>query len=277
MHCWGRNVNGQIGDGTTTNRLTPVAVSGLSSGVQAIAAGNEHVCALTSEGAVRCWGINLFGGLGDGTTMDRYTPVPVSGLSSGVQAISAGSTGSCALTIDGAALCWGPIPGNGTLYRHTPVAVSGLSSGVQAISGGGSNTCALTSGGAMWCWGENNYGQLGDGTSGTSRLTPVAVSGLSSGVQAISSGGGRTCALTSGRTMWCWGSSDSVLGADRLLPEQIAGLNGGNGVLKISVGGQHTCASTDNGSVWCWGSNGGGQIGDGTTVHRPTPVQVIGL
>ena len=140
--CWGHNGTGGLGDGTTTDRTSPVQVSGLSSGVVAIAAGGVHTCALSNAGGVSCWGRNFNGQLGDGTTIDRTIPVPVSGLSSGVAAIAAGD----------------------------------------------SHTCALTDAGAMKCWGANSSFQLGDG-SGSQRTTPVAVSGLSSGVAAMAAGG----------------------------------------------------------------------------------------
>ena len=90
VKCWGRNDYGQLGDGTTTERHTPVNVSGLASGVSAIATGMYHTCALTSGGGVKCWGDNEDGQLGDGTTTDRHTPVNVSGLASGVSGIAGG-------------------------------------------------------------------------------------------------------------------------------------------------------------------------------------------
>ena len=107
IKCWGHNVSGKLGDGTTTERYTPVDVSGLTSGVTAIVAGWNHTCALTSGGRAKCWGDNYYGQLGDGTTRDRHTPVDVSGLTSSVIAIAAGYDHICALTSGGGAKCWG--------------------------------------------------------------------------------------------------------------------------------------------------------------------------
>jgi alpha-tubulin suppressor-like RCC1 family protein len=235
LKCWGRNSYGQVGDGTTTDRSTPVSVSGLSSGVTGISVGiaNYSTCALLSTGAARCWGYNNYGQLGDGTKTNRSTSVAVSGLSSGVSAISTGDRFTCAVLSSGAAKCWGGNGsgqlGDGTITNSsTPVDVSGLSSGVTAISTGWSSSCALLSTGAVKCWGGNGSGQLGDGTI-TSSSTPVNVSTLSSGVRAISAGYGNTCALL------------------------------GGGVVK------------------CWGSNYAGQLGDGTTTQRLTPTTVVGL
>ena len=279
VKCWGTNWSGQLGDGTTDDRLTPVDVSGLSSGVTAIAASRYHTCALTASGGVKCWGTNWYGQLGDGTTDDRLTPVNVSGLSSGVTAIAASRYHTCALTVSGGVMCWGAGPlGDGTTdARLTPVDVSGLSSGVTAIAAGGNHTCALTASGGVKCWGENAFGQLGDGTI-DARLTPVDVSGLSSGVTAIAAGVSHTCALTVSGGVKCWGENgDGQLGNgtdySRLTPVDVSGLS--SGVAAIAAGWRHTCALTASGGVKCWGSNGYGQLGIVPGIWIPVDVMVM--
>jgi alpha-tubulin suppressor-like RCC1 family protein len=128
MKCWGRNYYGQLGDGTTIDRSTPGDVSGLTSGVMALSADEGHTCALTSASGAKCWGENVYGELGDGTTIQRSTPVSVSGLASGVTALTAGGEHTCALTSVSRAKCWGRnewgLLGDGTTTnRSTPVNV----------------------------------------------------------------------------------------------------------------------------------------------------------
>jgi alpha-tubulin suppressor-like RCC1 family protein len=218
-------------------------VSGLSD-VAAIATGSGHDCALLTDGTVECWGDNSSGELGAGTMTGPQTcfdgspcsatPVAVSGLS-GVTALAAGGSQTCALLAGGTVECWGDNAygelGEGTstgpqrcveefACSTAPVAVPGLS-GVTALAAGAEHTCALLSAGTVVCWGDNTFGELGDGSilgpeqcrggdptgeigAGYCSTTPVAVSGLS-GVVALAAAGWETCALLSGGTVVCWG------------------------------------------------------------------------
>ena len=158
------------------------------------------------------------------------------------------------------------------------VEVYGISDGVS-VSSGGSHNCVKTAGGGLKCWGFNDYGQLGDGTA-ISKSTPVDVGGLTPGVSAVAAGGNHTCALTVDGGVKCWGSNGSGQGGDgtnsnRYTPVSVSGL--GSGVIAIATGFTHSCALTSSGGVKCWGYNVDGQLGDGTTTSRYTPVDVSGL
>ncbi|WP_297104019.1 RCC1 domain-containing protein [Tessaracoccus sp.] len=285
VKCWGQNGQGNLGDGTSESRSTPVAVSGLS-GATTLTTGFSHTCALLSDGTVKCWGGNSSGQLGDGTTHDRSTPVAVSGLSRATALIAAGEH-SCALLSDGTVKCWGGNSsgqlGDGTTQdRPTPVTVSGLS-GATTLTTSNGHTCALLPGGTVKCWGYNGEGQLGDGTTqdGTTqehRSTPVTVSGLS-GATALTVVDGHSCALLSGGTVKCWGTNWSgQLGdgttQDRSTPVSVSELSGATA---LTTGSSHTCALLSSGTVKCWGYNGWGRLGDGTTQDRSTPVSVSEL
>ena len=280
----------------------PAAANPLA-GITAVSAGGTSggfTCGLTIEGGVKCWGDNFEGQLGNGTTTGSPVPVDVVGLDSGVAAVAAGGWHACALMETGGVKCWGwngtgqlGIGGDapcsqGPCHSTTPVDVVGLETGVVAVEAGTHHTCAVMETGGVKCWGWNYLGHLGDGTT-TWRSTPVDVAGLDEPVTALAGGYGHTCALTASGGVKCWGSDyQEELGAETsetcadfftglqfpcsLTPLDVVGLN--SGVTSIASDGTHTCAVTLAGTVMCWGDNGDGELGDGTTIRRPTPVDV---
>jgi alpha-tubulin suppressor-like RCC1 family protein len=283
VSCWGENAYGVLGDGSTTNRLAPVPVSGLSSGVVDVAAGLSQTCALKSDATVLCWGGLNAGPLSEDLPLASVTPVAVPGLSD-VSAIVSGAFHNCALTTGGAVSCWGLNAdgqlGNGTTDdQSAPVAVSGLSSGVTALASGAWHTCALTSAGAVLCWGGNYYGELGDGTT-TASLEPVAVTGLSSAVVAITAGERHTCALKGTGEILCWGDNSSgQLGDDTFVnqaaPVAVSSIPGT--VTTIEAGMAHNCALTSAGEAYCWGFNNHGSLGNNSMTTSGVPVAVSGV
>ncbi|MFA7233171.1 MAG: LamG-like jellyroll fold domain-containing protein [Terrimicrobiaceae bacterium] len=274
--AWGHNYYGQLGDGTTADRTSPVQVSGLS-GVAAVAGEYCHSLALKGDGSVWAWGYNIYGQLGDNTAATRTVPVQVQGLG-GVVAVAAGADFSLALKSDGTVWAWGHNAygqlGDGTTAtRKAPVQVGGLS-GVVAIAGGYFHGLAVKSDGSVWAWGYNAFGQLGDGTTANSAV-PVRAGGLG-GVAEVSAGAYHSMAAKSDGSAWAWGyNAFGQLGdgttANSAVPVRAGGLGG---VAGVSAGAYHSMAWKSDGSAWAWGFNSEGEVGDGTFAGRPSPVQV---
>jgi alpha-tubulin suppressor-like RCC1 family protein len=205
--CWGQNDLGQLGDGSTTDRLVPTPVSGLTDAVE-LAAGDFHTCARLGTGEVVCWGQNERGGLGDGTTTNRLTPTAVSGLTDAVELSAGGYDYTCARRASGAVVCWG-----GAAYNAVPTPVAELTDAVE-ISVGFVLSCARRTSGAIVCW---------DGMANA-----TAVPGLSDAVE-LSASSHHVCARRVSGMVSCWGANDSgELGdgthTDRLTPTPVLGL-----------------------------------------------------
>lgn len=286
-YCWGRNDLGQLGDGTTTDRHTPVPVSGGLSFVE-VSAGGLHTCGVTTGGSAYCWGFNRDGQLGDGTTTDRHAPGLVSG-GAGFVMLSAGTHYTCGVKTGGVAYCWGLNSdgqlGDGTQTGRTmPVPVSGELS-FAALSAGEAHVCGLTTPphagadyGLAYCWGLNVNGQLGDSTR-IDRLTPVPVytfpyPWVTAAIFAsLSAGGHHTCGEYNGWAR-CWGLNISgqlggqygdVFVPEWLVPAQVWAPASST---LLSAGGHHTCGVMTGGNGYCWGNNSDGQLGIGPGSSR---------
>ncbi|MFA7150813.1 MAG: prepilin-type N-terminal cleavage/methylation domain-containing protein [Candidatus Paceibacterota bacterium] len=312
--AWGENVVGQLGDNTTTNRSTPVQVKGVGgegylTNVASVAAGNAYSLALLDDGTVYALGYNGSGQLGDNTTTNRSTPVQVKGpfgigYLTDIVGIAAGWKHSLATREDGTAWAWGyngwgQLGDRTTTDRHFPVkvlfedepvfegSIAQISSGKE--TGAGNHTVALLDDGTVYAWGYNNIGQLGDGTQ-TNRRVPVQVKstdgtiGLTNIIE-VAAGGNHSLALATGGTVYAWGwNAYGQLGdnttTSRVVPVEVKGPGGAGlleNVINIAAGGRFSLALKNDGTVWAWGRNGSGQLGDGTTTDKLTPVQVRGV
>ena len=214
LYCWGDNTLGELGDGTTTDRLVPTTVPALTVIYSQVSAGSFHTCAVTTLSRIHCWGANGAGQLGDASFTNRRLPVLVQSAVLFTQ-VSAGNGHSCAISTSGGAYCWGQnisgeLGDGGTTSRPTVAPVSGglLFTSVRTGSG---HTCALTSAGAVYCWGENTYGQLGDGTF-TSRSVPAPVrvdAGSGLVFVTLDVGANFTCGITTRAVLYCWGENSA--------------------------------------------------------------------
>ena len=289
-YCWGVNDSGQLGRIKTSGCFDPGGEFGcatepvrVSEGLafQSITAGTGHTCALTSTGQAYCWGRNGWGQLGDSTTTDSFQPVPVSG---GLQfeTLSAGGNYTCGVTSSGQAHCWGGSFFNsalGDVDRTTERSYPGpVSGGLQfEMVSAGRTACGVVVGGSAYCWGAGDRGEIGDGVS-TYRQTPVAVSG-NLVFQSVSTALTLTCAMTVSGDGYCWGKNDigqvgdGTIGENQKTPVLVAG---GLSFQSVVTGFGFACGLAVGGVGYCWGNNGDGQLGDGSTVDRATPVPISG-
>jgi alpha-tubulin suppressor-like RCC1 family protein len=270
--AWGNNQEGELGDGTTTERTLPVAVKGLTN-VVAISAGTETSLALLSNGTVMAWGDNLSGELGNGSTEPMSTvPVPVQGLSN-VVAIIAGENFNFALRSDGTVFAWGDNSagelgiGSTVPQSNVPVQVKGLT-GVKQVASGTQHALAVLSNGTVMSWGANVDGDFGTGLKfQNGSNVPVKVDLIHTAV-GVSAGFDHSAAVLANGTVMSWGSNQDGqlgIGTRNFLassdPIAVAGLHTATA---ICAGAFETQALRTNGTVVGWGSDNVGQLGNGT-------------
>ena len=277
--CWGRNTDGELGNGNNTSSDLPVNVSGLTTVTQ-LSAGGElfgaelgHTCAVLTDNTARCWGFNGYGELGNSTTVTSNFPVTVKS------------------------------DDNDDHLNNPPPAITAPINlaGAIAVAAGGRHSCALMSDGEVRCWGRNFDGQLGDGTT-TDRPFAVTVDTDPgepdpdndpkrftelTGITAIAAGARHNCALKNDNTIWCWGrNADGQLGTGNKTPSdvpvKVQGLPLTSTLISIAAGDNHTCArvkdSDNNTTMLCWGDNAFGQLGNGNTgTDSTSPVAPSGL
>jgi len=205
--CWGTNESGGVGDGTTAERTAPTKVSGGHMFVQVVD-GGSFACGRVASGAAYCWGRNDLGEIGDGTTTNRLEPTAVSG---GLffTTIAASLDYACGLTSAGAIWCWGTrfgvVPGTGGVSK-VPAQVTSAQAFTE-LTTGIFHACGITATGAAWCWGDNIKRELGDGSTSSTRSSPVAVTGGITFAR-IAAGQWYTCGVSLTGAAYCWGMND---------------------------------------------------------------------
>jgi alpha-tubulin suppressor-like RCC1 family protein len=272
-YCWGENAHGELGDGTTTERHTPVLVSG---GINffSVSAGGNFSCGVAVDGSAWCWG--AAGSLGDSAYKQSSVPVRVARLHL-FASVSAGLQHACGLATDGTGYCWGggQFLGDGIqsdTSHSTPVALAGNVK-FKILQTSWSGGCGLTQSDQAYCWGQLPRTTI----AVTPTLLPGGLTFASLGVGTTANHG---CGVTAARVAYCWGSDSNgqtgdgpPAGLNRDVPVAVAG---GIAFTSIWGGGAHTCGLAASGAAYCWGTNGNGQIGApppvGASYFTPTAV-----
>ena len=301
VYCWGRNDEGQLGNGSTGLTTVPVEVSQsfMPAGVKirSMSLGMYYSCAIGSDFRAYCWGDNAQGQLGKGDSANSNRPVAVSqgSIPAGVnfRGIAAGGSHTCAITSDAKMYCWGRNDegqlgkGNSGSGSGTNVPIAVLQGTIAAntrmrqISTGINHTCAITSSSKAYCWGANNYGQIGNGSSGTARVTsPTAVSQgnvpAGVGIRSITLGFYHSCAVASNGRPFCWGynnsyqTGDGPLNVNKLTPTFVTDgtMPSGSKMKMMSTGMYSTCVLNEDSKIYCWGYNNAGGLGNGTSANN---------
>lgn len=277
---WGANTLGTLGDGTQTPRTTPVAPIGLATDARITVGGGSRACVITRTGSTWCWGYNPSGVVGTGeAALAARVPKRVV-QTEPFAMLAAGTAHSCAIGISGALYCWGSNDSGqlgigGIRDIAVPTRVD-KEAGAISVAAGLGHTCIVTRAGGVRCWGNNTQGQLGVGDT-SPRPDAVDVLAPSANARSVTAGSAYTCATLASGAVRCWGFMVSGVGVgsgspDAQLRPIAVDLGGPAGA--ISAGARHACARMLDGRLRCWGANSAGQLGNGTNIDAPSPVDV---
>jgi alpha-tubulin suppressor-like RCC1 family protein len=280
---WGRNSNGQLGDGTTTSTSSPVSVVGGFTDWIQISVNRNGTSGLRANGTIWSWGNNINGQLGNNTTVSASSPVSVVGGFTDWVQVSQGESFAGAVRANGTIWMWGNnssgrLGTNNTTARSSPVPIVGGFTDWVQLSCGYASSAALRANGTIWAWGSGSYGRLGSGST-TTRSSPVSVVGGFTDWVQVSHGGGHTIALRANGTLWSWGrNSNGQLGDNTLQSKSspVSVVGGFTDWAQVSVGGNAGMGIRTNGTAWSWGRNYYGKLGTGNTISTSSPVSVIG-
>ena len=288
LFIWGRNADGQLGLGDTTNRSSPVQVGALTNWAQ-VSAWNEHMACVTTAGTLFTWGNNSSGRLGLGNTTTTSSPVQVGALTNWAQ-VAAGNEHTACVTTAGTLFIWGrnadgQLGLGNTTNRSSPVQVGALTNWAQ-VAAGGFHTACVTTAGTLFTWGRNSpksFGLTGGGQLGlgdtTDRSSPVQVGALTNWAQVATGTNHNACVTTAG-TLFTWGNGALCqlgLGnttATNSSPVQVGALTNW---AQVAGGYGHTACVTTAGTLFTWWRNNYGNLGLGDTTDTSSPVQVGAL
>lgn len=292
--CIGDNSNGQIGDGTTTDRAVYTPLAGGVTGWKRIEVDNNFACGIANSDAMYCWGENTLGTVGDNTTVQRTIPtavVPATGSNTGWTLLDIDDGHACGIR-SGHMLCWGDDSG-GQIgdnaakggFVDQPTEVQGNYNDWVDVVVGSNHSCGVRNESGLYkayCWGDNSSGQLGDNST-TERLTPTEVYGGFTNWSDLIASGDFTCGIRTNGTLWCWGKNTGGAVGDNTLvnkdvPTQVkdtAGTGYWYDWSSASASSSAACGIRAGGALYCWGQDNFGQLGNGATTGNKTTPQLV--
>jgi alpha-tubulin suppressor-like RCC1 family protein len=282
LWAWGNGAKGRLGDGTTVNKCSPVREVSNSTDWCQVSAGFDHGAAIKTSGQIWSWGCNLCGQLGDGTTVDKCSPVREVSNSTDWCRVSAGGLHTTAIKTSGQIWSWGcnlcGQLGDGTaVNKCSPVRERCSATNWCQVSSGRLHTSAVKTSGQLWSWGCNGSGDLGDGTT-VDKFSPVREVSNSTDWCQVSAGGYHTTAIKDSGQLWAWGRNTVRQLGDGTQMNRCSPVRefcSATDWYIVSAGGLHTTAIKTSRQLWGWGFNTCGNLGDGTTVSKSSPVREI--
>jgi alpha-tubulin suppressor-like RCC1 family protein len=281
---WGGNTFGQLGDGTTVHRSSPVQEMTNGSWKYLNQTSSETIsfAGIKNDGTLWMWGANYFAGggglLGVGDVNDRSSPVQTLAGGNDWSVVSTGLNHAAAIKTNGTLWTWG-FNSNGQLGNNSIISTSspaqlGLNTTWANVLCSVSNTIAIKTDGTMWAWGNNDFGKLGLGNT-VHRSSPIQIPGTWDYIALNATG---SSAIKSDGTLWMWGANtNGTLGNGNLIHRSspVQTIAGGTNWSKVAATGSAFAAIKTDGTLWGWGINGSGQLGDNTFINRSSPVQTI--
>jgi alpha-tubulin suppressor-like RCC1 family protein len=282
LWAWGNNSLGPLGDGTRTNRSSPVQTIAGGTDWKMVSCGENFTYAIKTDGTLWTWGSNGSGQLGTGNITHRSSPVQTISGGTNWKDVGGGWIYAAAIKTDGTLWSWGSnafgqLGDTTRTNRSSPVQTIAGGTDWKFLSVGQYHTVSVKTDGTLWSWGNNLGGRLGDGTV-IHRSSPIQTIAGGNNWKLVSGGNRSTCAIKSDGTLWTWGfNDDGQLGDGTVIHRSspIQTIAGGNNWKLVSGATRGHAAIKTDGTLWIWGHNGNGQLGDGTVIHRSSPVQTI--
>lgn len=283
LYTFGYNNNGQLGDGTKIDKITPTLITIAGETIKYVELGKyDDSAVITESGKLYTFGYNNYGQLGDGTTGTKTIPTLITIPGETIKTVALGKSHSAVVTESGKLYTFGfnnhGQLGDGTeVDKKTPILITIPGETIKDVACGNMHTVVITESGKLYTFGYNNYGNLGNGTI-IEQWSPIQITIPSETIKQVAAGGSHTAVITESGKLYVWGNNYygqvgiGSTGDYKTTPQLITLPD--ETITSISAGDSFTIATTASGKVYAWGLNANGQLGDKTTINKTTPTLI---